>query len=416
MKLSDLTCRSAKPKEKQYKIFDGGGLYLLVRKNGSKLWQLKYRFLGKEKVFSIGKYPIVSLAGAREARLKAKRLLAQDPPVDPMANKKENKRKAIRKAENTFRAVALEWHDMNRERWSDNYAYKIKKGLELNVFPFIGHRPISEITPPELLNECLRRIEKRGSLDIAGRTRQICGQVFRYGIQTGKCEWNAAENLKGALKTKKTEHFRALDIKEVPGFLKALERNEARLFERTRRAVWLSLYTFCRPKEIRMARWQDIDFEEKLWVIPAEIMKMKRDHIVPLSSQALAVLEGQKAEVEVLNTEWVFPSQARPRNPMSDGTVNKAIKRLGYGNDTVAHGFRALARTTIREKLGYDSEIIEKQLAHKTRNPLGEAYDRTQFLPERTKMMQEWANYLEAVAVNEKVVSFTEKRKEAQNG
>ncbi len=413
MKLSDLACKSAKPKDKQYKMFDGGGLYLLVRTNGSKLWQLKYRYLKKEKVFSIGQYPLISLAEARQARDNAKRLLLQNPPIDPMAHKEDNKRQAIRKAENTFKAVALEWHELNKERWSDNYAYKIKKGLELNVFPHIGHRPIAEITPPELLNDCLKKIEKRGSLDIAGRTRQICGQVFRYGIQTGKCEWNAAENLRGALKTKKTEHFRALDIKEVPDFLKALERNEARLFERTRRAVWLSLYTFCRPKEIRMARWQDIDFEEGLWTIPAEIMKMKREHIVPLSSQALAVLGEQKAEVEVLNTPWVFPSQVRPKNPMSDGTVNKAIKRLGYGKDMVAHGFRALARTTIREKLGYDSEIIERQLAHKASGPLGEAYDRTQFLPERIKMMQEWANYLDAVASEGKVISLTEKRKKA---
>lgn len=404
MKLTDRACKTAKAKDAQYKMFDGGGLYLLVRKNGSKLWQMKYRYLGTEKTLSIGQYPIISLAEARDARDKAKKLLAQAPPIDPMANKKENKRQAIRKAQNTFKAVALEWHDQNKDRWSKNYAYKILKGLELNVFPYIGHRPIAEITPPELLNECLRGIEKRGSLDIAGRTRQICGQVFRYGIQTGKCEWNASENLKGALKTKKTEHFRTIDVKEVPDFLKALERNEARLFERTRRAVWLSLYTFCRPVEIRKARWEDIDFEEKIWTIPAEIMKMRRDHIVPLSRQALAVLEEQKKEAEVFNSPWVFPSQIRPRNPMSDGTVNKAIKRLGYGKDMVAHGFRALARTTIREKLGYDSEIIERQLAHKASGPLGEAYDRTQFLPERKKMMQEWSDYVHVLASEEKVI------------
>lgn len=404
MKLTDKTCKTAKPKERQYKISDGGGLYLLVRTNGAKLWQMKYRFASKEKTLSIGQYPIITLAEARDARLDAKRLLAQNPPIDPMANKAENKRKAVRKAENTFKAIALEWHELNKERWSDNYANKILKGFELNVFPYIGHRPISEITPPELLNECLKGIEKRGSLDIAGRTRQICGQVFKYGIQTGKCEWNAAENLKGALKTKKTEHFRTLDLKHVPDFLKALERNEARLFERTRRAVWLSLYTFCRPVEIRKARWQDIDFEEGIWTIPAEIMKMRRDHIVPLSRQAIEILKEQKTEVEILNTPWIFPSQVRPKKPMSDGTVNKAIKRLGYGKEMVAHGFRALARTTIRETLGYDSEIIERQLAHKASGPLGEAYDRTQFLDERKKMMQEWANYLHVLANEEKVV------------
>jgi len=385
-------------------MFDGGGLYLLVRKNGSKLWQLKYRFLRKEKVFSIGQYPIISLAEARDARLKAKKLLAQTPPIDPMANKSDNKRKAVRKAGNTFKAVALEWYEINTETWSKGYANKVIKGLELNVFPFIGNLPITEITPPILLNECLRKSEERGSLDVAGRTRQICSQVFRYGIQTGRCEWNAAENLKGALKTKKTEHFRALDIKQVPGFIKALERNEARLFERTRRAVWLSLYTFCRPAEIRKARWEDIDFEEKLWTIPAEMMKMGRDHIVPLSQQSIGILKQQQEEISVLNTQWVFPSQIRPREPMSDGTVNKAIKRLGYGKDTVAHGFRALARTTIREKLKYDSEVIERQLAHKASGALGEAYDRTQFLDERIGMMQHWADYIDALGSEQKVI------------
>ncbi|WP_163381387.1 tyrosine-type recombinase/integrase [Cyclobacterium sp. SYSU L10401] len=398
MKLSDLKCKSAKPRNKQYKLFDGGGLYLRVRANGSKLWQMKYRYLNKEKTLSIGQYPLISLAQARQARDDAKRLLMQNPPIDPMAHKAENKRQAIRKVENTFKAVALEWHALNKDRWSDNYAYKIQKGLELNVFPHIGSRPIAEITPPELLNDCLKKIEKRGSLDIAGRTRQICGQVFRYGIQTGKCEWNPAENLRGALKTRKTKHFRTLNIKEVPDFLKALERNEARLFERTRRAVWLSLYTFCRPVEIRKARWEDFDFDEALWTIPAEIMKMRREHIVPLSRQALAVLEEQKKEVEILNTPWVFPSQVRPREPMSDGTVNKAIKRLGFGKDMVAHGFRALARTTIREKLHYDSEAIECQLAHKAAGPLGEAYNRTQFLDVRKIMMQDWSDYLDALA------------------
>lgn len=308
MKLSDRACKGAKTKEKQYKISDGGGLYLLIRTSGSKLWQMKYRYLNKEKTLSIGQYPIVSLAQAREERDKAKRLLAQNPPIDPMAHKKENKSKAIRNAQNTFKVVALEWHDKNRERWSKNYAYKVMKGLELNVFPFIGERPIKDITPKELLNECLRKPEKRGSLDIAHRTKQICGQIFRYGIQTGRCDWNAAENLQGALKTKKVEHYRTIDLKELPSFINALERNEARLFERTRRAVWLSLYTFCRPKEIRMARWENIDFEEKTWIIPAEYMKSGRDHVVPMSRQVIDVFKEQYEEVKILNTPWVFPS------------------------------------------------------------------------------------------------------------
>lgn len=402
MNLTNQTCKTAKPKEKAYKLFDGGGLFLLVQPSGSKLWRLKYRHLGKEKLLSFGTYPTVSLADARQERDKAKKLLSNK--IDPSSQRKEEKAEASRNADNTFKAVALEWYGQNTERWSKGYADKIIKGLELHVFPTIGQRPIKEITPRELLEDCLRNIEKRGSLDIASRTKQICGQVFRYGIQTGRCEWNAADNLQGALKTKPKEHFRTIEAKQLPSFLQALERNEARLFERTRRAVYLSLYTFCRPVEIRKARWQDIDLDEGLWTIPAEFMKMRRDHIVPLSSQAVCILQEQYNEISVLNTPWVFPSQVRPRNPMSDGTVNKAIKRLGYGKDMVAHGFRALARTTIREKLGYDSEIIERQLAHKPSGALGAAYDRTQFLDERVKMMQDWADYVDALGGHGEVV------------
>lgn len=323
MPLTNTQCQSAKPKEKPYKLSDGGGMYLEIMPNCSKYWR-----------------------------------------------------------------------------------------LEMHLFPHIGNRPIAQIAPPELL-ECVRKVEKAGALDMAGRAKQVAGQVFRYGIQTGKCERDAAADLKGALKASKTEHFRTMDIKELPDFLKALDRNEARIYERTRRAIWLSLLTFCRPGEIRQACWKDIDFEEALWKIPGDKMKSRRAHIVPLSEQAIAVLKEQKEETGFINTEYVFPSQVRPRQSMSDGTVNRAIERLGFGEMMVAHGIRALARTTIREKLGYDSEIIEKQLAHKTKNPLGEAYDRTQFLDQRREMMQEWANYLEALASEGKVISLTEKRKRA---
>lgn len=394
MKLTDTVCKNTKPAHKAQKLFDGGGLYLEVTPSGSKYWRLKYRMHGKEKRYALGVYPQVTLKEAREGREVAKKLIANG--VDPSQQKQIDKLEAKKTSENTFQSVAQEWHRTKSSGWSENYARKMIQGLEKNIFPFIGNRPISEVTPPELL-DILRKIEGRGSLDIAGRTKQICGQVFRYGIQTGKCEWDVAQNLSGALKTHKKEHFRTLEAKQLPIFLKALERNEARIYERTRRAVYLSLYTFCRPQEIRTAKWEHIDFENALWTIPAEFMKMNKDHIVPLSKQALDVLQDQRKELECINTDWVFPSQVRFRNPMSDGTVNKAIKRLGFGKEMVAHGFRALARTTIAEQLKYSSEVIEKQLAHKTSNPLGEAYDRTQFLEERTKMMQDWADYVEGV-------------------
>ena len=376
-------------------MFDGGGLYLEVLPSGKKLWRLKYYYQKKEKRISLGSYPLISLAKAREERDEAKRLLLQD--LDPSAVRKETKRQLALEAENSFKTVALEWHDIQKDRWSKNYAYKIMRGLELNLFPYIGEKPIDDISPPELLS-VIRNIEKRGSMDIAGRTKQIAGQIFRYGIQTGRCERDMAADLKGALRSHKATHFRTIDIKELPAFLDALRRNEARLFERTRRAVWLSLYTFCRPVEIRKARWSDIDLDEKLWVIPAALMKMRREHIVPLSTPVIQILREQHGEVKYLNSDWVFPSQVKPTNPMSDGTVNKAIKALGFGQKMVAHGFRALARTTIHEKLNYAPEVIEKQLAHKSPGPLGEAYDRTQFLEQRVQMMQDWADYLVALS------------------
>ena len=403
MKLNDLACKGAKPADKPYKKFDGGGLYLAIQPSGSKLWRLKYRYLGKEKLLSIGAYPIISLADAREARNEAKKLLSQNPPIDPMERKATNKRTAIRESENSFEAVALEWFENNKEKWSEKYAQKIIRILEMNVFPHIGSRPISQIKPPDLL-DVLRKMEDRKAYEIASKAKQISGMVFKYGIQTGKCEWNAADNLSGALKPRKTKHFAAMDVSHLPDFIKAIKSNDARLFEFTRRAIWFSLYTFQRPGEIRQAQWSEIDWDAKEWHISADKMKMRRAHIVPLSNQVLEVLEAQKKEIEHLNTDWVFPSLSKPINPMSDGTVNKAIKRLGFGDIAVAHGFRALARTAIREKLKYDSEIIEKQLAHKTKNPLGEAYDRTQFLEERKTMMQDWADYLDTVASQGKVI------------
>lgn len=403
MKLTDKACKNAKPEGKSYKRFDGGGLFLEVMPNGSKLWRLKYRYLGKERRISLGTYPLVTLAEAREGRDEIKKLLAKD--IDPATAKRERKSEIVRNAENTFKAIALEWMDVQKERWSQGYTNKVKRRLEMHVFPHIGNRPIAQITPPELL-ECLRKVEKSGALDMAGRAREVCGQVFRFGIQTGKCERDCAADLKGALKAGKTEHFRTIDAKEIPAFLQALDRNEARIFERTRRAIRLSLLSFCRPGEIRQARWSDIDFEEALWIIPGDKMKSRRDHIVPLSRQALVVLKEQKEEIGHINTDFVFPSQIRPKQSMSDGTVNRAIERLGFGETMVAHGVRALARTTIREKLGYESEVIEKQLAHKTKNPLGEAYDRTQFLDKRRKMMQHWADYLDAAASGGNVVGF----------
>ncbi|MCB2082235.1 MAG: integrase arm-type DNA-binding domain-containing protein [Rickettsiales bacterium] len=411
MALTDTACKNAKPKDKPYKMADNEGLYLSISPNGAKHWRMKYRFLKKEKLLSFGPYPLISLVEAREKRTEAKKMLAEG--VDPSIAKKEKTREMVRNAENTFKVITIEWHENQKERWSKGHAENVLHRLERDIFPYIGILPISGITPPELL-DVLRKIEKRGALDIVKRTRQICSQIFRYGIQTGRCTQNPAEQLKGngVLRTRKTQHFAALDIKEIPEFLRALERNDARLYVRTRRAIYLSMLTFVRPGEIRQAKWEEIDFEEAEWTIPGERMKMGRDHIVPLSQQALTILEEQKEETGRLNTEWVFPSQVSPRKPMSDGTVLVAIKKLGFGGRMTAHGFRALARTTIREKLNYQPDVIEQQLAHKASGPLGEAYDRARFLDIRKKMMQHWADYLDGIVTHGKVVKadFGKKR------
>jgi len=277
-------CEAAKPKEKPYKLGDGGGMYLEIMPNGSKYWRLKYRWLGKEKRLALGVHPTIGLADARERREEARKLLANG--IDPSAAKREEKRQSIIDENNTFQSVALEWMEIQKDRWTPGYYQKTLRRMEMHIFPHIGNRPISQITPPELL-ECLRKIEKRGKLEMASRARELSGQVFRYGIQTGRCERDAAADLRGALRTREVEHFRTIDEKQIPDFLKALSNNNARLFERTRRAVWLSLLTFGRPGEIRQCLWSQIDFDDALWRAPKGLMKMKKDHIVPLSKSHL---------------------------------------------------------------------------------------------------------------------------------
>lgn len=403
MKLTNIACDSAKPKEKPYKMTDGQGMYLEIKPNGSKYWRMAYRMHGKQKLLALGVYPEISLKDAREKRSEARKLIAEG--VDPSRNKKDEKRKASINASNTFKSIALEWHENQKGRWSDNHYNNVLHRLETDIFPSIGSDPIADLEAPHIL-DMLRKIEKRGALDIAGRTRQICGQIFRYGIQTGRCKRDPSADLKGALKTRKTEHFAAIDTKEIPELLEALERNDARLYARTRRAIKLSMLTFVRPGELRMAKWDEIDLDSKQWVIPAARTKMRRAHIVPLSRQALEILKEQEEETAHINTDWVFPSQVRPKNSMSDGTVRVALQKLGFKGRMTAHGFRALARTAIREKLSYDPDVIECQLAHKAAGPLGEAYNRAQFIEQRTVMMQKWADYLDTAAKSGKVVNF----------
>lgn len=413
--LTQLAIQNAKPKQKSYKLFDSGGLYLRINPNGSKLWQLKYRYLGKEKMLSLGLFPLVTLAEAREKRDEAKKKLING--IDPSAAKKAEKQRVIRNAENTFKVVALEWYESRKTIWSPAHADNVMHRMEADIFPYLGNRPIAEIDAPELLG-VLRKIEKRGAIDIAHRVRQTCGQIFRYGIATGRGTRDHAADLKDALTTVKTKHFAALDIKEMPEFLHRLKNNDARLYPRTRRAINLLMLTFVRTTELIEASWDEIDLDGAQWIIPAERMKMRRPHIIPLSRQAVALLKEQKEETARFKTKWVFPSQHRPMNPMSNNTILVAIKNLGYAGRMTGHGFRALAMSNIKEKIGYRHEVVDRQLAHGHRNKVAAAYDRAQFLDERTKMMQEWSDYLDAVAAANKLIvsNFIEKKERKNHG
>jgi integrase len=399
MYLTKKTCDSAKPQAKPYKLTDGQGLYLQVTPEGARYWRLKYRYLGKEKCLALGVYPEVSLAEAREKRELARKLLATG--ADPAFEKREQKRQAKEGAANTFEVLARKWHAYHSDRWSPAYVKDVISHLERDVFPALGNRPVASITAPQLL-AAMRKIEERGAQEVARRTLQLCGQIFRYAIVNGYAERSPASDLRGALKPVRRSHYAALEAKDLPEFLQTLERNDARLFMQTRLAIRLLMLTFVRTSELINARWEEFDLEGAEWVIPAERMKMRRTHIIPLSRQALDILKELRGVNG--NREYVFASLAKPRRPMSNNTILFALGRLGYKGRATGHGFRALAMSTIKEKLGYRHEVVDRQLAHAPRNKVDAAYDRAQFLDERRKMMQKWADYLDRVGQSGTVI------------
>ncbi|WP_412476618.1 tyrosine-type recombinase/integrase [Flavobacterium sp. TBRC 19031] len=405
MSLTDTICKNAKPKEKAYKVYDSAGLYLHIMPTGSKLWRFRYKLYGKEKLISLGAYPTVKLADARKKLQEAKKQLENN--IDPSRARKEEQRDAIKQISNSFKNVALEWIETQRENWKPKYFTTVQRRLDNDIIPYLGDFPISQIKTTDLY-DAIKKIEERGALHLIKKVRQHCGQIFTYAMLLGKCQSNPALHLQRAFKTRKTKHHPAIEPHEIPNFLQKLDQNDNRFYPRTIRAIRLSLLTFVRPSELRKAKWVDIDFKRKEWKLPADVMKSRRDFIVPLSNQAIKILNKQKLETGHINTEYVFPNQIRPKEPMSSGTVLQALYRLGMKDKMTAHGFRALARTTIREELGTDADIIEIQLAHKPINPLGEAYDRTKFIKQRHVMMQEWADYIDRITLEakNKVVAF----------
>ncbi len=396
--LTDMKVLKAKSQGKQVTLFDGGGLFLLVTPSGGKLWRFKYRFDGKEKLLALGPYPEISLAEARTKREEARTQIEHG--IDPGAVRKAMKQADTAETE-TFEVIAREWYLKFSPAWAPSHAETNMARIKRDLFPWIGSRPIKEIKAPELLT-CLRRVESRGALEVARRLRALCGQIFRYGTATGRCERDCAADLKGALPQSAEKHHAAItDPKEVAPLLRAIDGYQGGFVVKC--ALRLAPMFFVRPGELRNAEWAEIDLDEGAWNIPAHKMKMKQPHIVPLCAQAVAIL----TELKQLTggSKYVFPSLRSFARPMSNNTVNAALRRMGFDKDTMTgHGFRAMARTILDEVLQVRPDYIEHQLAHAVRDPNGRAYNRTAHLAGRREMMQQWADYLDGLKQGARVL------------
>lgn len=388
MPLTDVEVRNARPRDRAYRLTDGLGMYLEVSPTGSRYWRFKYRFAGKEKRLALGVYPEV---GAKEARMRrddARKLLANG--VDPGIERKVQKAASVERAANSFEAVAREWFARQAPGWAASHADKIIGRLENDVFPWLGGRAIAEIKAPEVL-AVLRRVEGRGALDTAHRVHQNCGQVFRYAVATGRAERDVSADLRGALPAARHTHFASItEPTEVAGLLRALDGFQGTFVVQC--ALRLAPLLFVRPGELRTAEWSQFDLDEGQWRYT--VSKTKTEHLVPLASQATAILR----ELHALtgHRKHVFPGRD-VKKPMSGAAINAALRRMGFDTKTeiTGHGFRAMARTILHEQLRFPSEVIEHQLAHKVSGALGTAYNRTKFIDDRIVMMQKWADYLD---------------------
>jgi len=399
MPLTDSAIRATKPADKPIKLFDERGLLLLVDPSGGKWWRFRYRFDGKHKSLSMGVYPDVSLAKARERRDEARKLLADG--IDPSKNRKAQKAARADRNANSFEVVAREWFAKFKPNWVEAHSDKVIRRLERDVFPWIGGDPIAEVRAPDLL-ACLRRVESRGTVETAHRALQSCGQIFRYAIATGRASRDPSGDLRGALSTVKGTHLASItEPTAVGGLLRACDGYQGSLV--TKCALRLAPLVFVRPGELRKAEWTEIDLERAEWNIPAERMKMREPHLVPLSTQAVAILR----ELQALTggRRYVFPGARTNGRPMSDNAILAALRRMGFAKDEMSgHGFRAMARTILDEVLGVRPDFIEHQLAHAVRDPNGRAYNRTAHLVERRKMMQQWADYLDKLKAGADVI------------
>lgn len=391
MPLTNTKILNAKSKDKDYSITDGLGLSILISKKGGKWWRFRYRYLGKAKLMSLGTYPEVTLLDARERRDESRRLLAQNPPVDPSEVRKAQKLAMFSNQENSFELLAREWAEAYFVHKSKSHKERTLRRLEIYIFPWIGRKPISDITPPEIL-EVVKRPQRQNKLETAHRALQITGQVFRYAVQNGKAVRDVTADLKGALPPTQVKHMASFtDPKDVAELLRAIDGFKGTFTVEC--ALRLAPLVFTRPSELRRAKWADIDIDTAEWSYL--VTKTKTEHIVPLSTQAIKILE----DIHPVSghREFVFPGGHDPKKPMSEAAINASLKRMGYDTKTqiTGHGFRAMARTILHERLNVDPYIIEHQLAHAVPDNLGGAYNRTKFLDQRKVMMQRWADYLD---------------------
>jgi integrase len=399
--ISDIQARKAKPKDKPYKLADEKGLYLYITPQGGKLWRFDYRYEGKRKTLSFGAYPDVGLSDARDKRDDARKLIAAGS--DPSAQRKALRAANAERAANSFEVIAREWHQTHMADKTEDHAKRTLTRLEKDVFPWMGARPMAEIEAPEIL-AVLRRIEQRGANELAHNVKRTIGQVFRFAIATGRASRNPVPDLQGALKPVVVEHYAAItDPVKIGELLRAVDGYTGELA--TRCAFRLSFLVMLRPGEVRKAEWQEISIERKEWRIPAHKMKMRDEHIIPLSRQAIEIFEEMRPLTG--RGRYVFPSVRTLERPMSENTITGALRRLGYtGNEMTAHGFRAMASTRLNESHLFHADAIERQLAHGERDSVRAAYHRAQYLPERVRMMQWWADYLDELKSGAEVIQF----------
>ncbi len=391
MALTATQINQAKPRESRYNLKDENGLYLEVSPTGKKLWRVRYWLDGKENRIGIGPYPHVGLAEARKRCLEIKGQIADK--IDPVQKRREEKTEQQVVESSVFSKVAMSWLATKKDSWSPGHAETVLQRLEANIFPLLGDTPIKTITAPQML-EVLRQIEKRGALEVARRVRGICSQIFRYGIACGLADQDPAAPLVGALKSPPKQHYASIiDPKQVGQLLRDIDKYQGSQVVYC--AFRLSPLLFVRPGELRQAEWSEIDLEAAEWRIPKEKMKMRKPHIVPLSRQALEIFQALKPLTG--HGQYVFPAMTTSKRPMSDNTINMALRRIGYDKEQMtAHGFRSMASTLLNEQ-GYHPDAIERQLAHSEKNHVRAAYNYAEYLPERRKMMQDWADYLDSL-------------------